>query len=171
MASSMEELQEADVLWPDAHHHDYCHRHRRHHHHRHHADQQHHAAAAAARPVRPAPSSPSSAPVRIPEMARARPTASRQLSWALSHHHRDDDDDDDDDDVDGAAFVVRRASASEAAAIVPPHVLAARRCAAERRVASSVCVGHGRTLKGRDLCAVRNAVLHMTGFLSSSDKY
>jgi hypothetical protein len=39
---------------------------------------------------------------------------------------------------------------------------------AERRVASSVCVGHGRTLKGRDLCAVRDAVLHMTGFLSTS---
>jgi hypothetical protein len=86
-------------------------------------------------------------------MGAARPT-SREDSWTRSYHGDDDD-------------------GAEEAAIVPPHVLAARRCAEDQRrvVASSVCVGHGRTLKGRDLRTVRNAVLHMTGFLSSSDKY
>ncbi|KAL6614524.1 hypothetical protein ACP70R_036794 [Stipagrostis hirtigluma subsp. patula] len=149
----MDEFQEADVLWPDAHHHHDCHRH--HHHHQTDQQQQHNAA----RPVR---LQLSSAPMRIPEMAEARPRTSRPL-WARSHDHHYYDDD------EGG---VRRASSAEAAMIVPPHVLAAaRRCAEERRVASSVCVGHGRTLKGRDLRAVRNAVLHMTGFLSSSDKY
>ncbi|XP_062208590.1 protein S40-1-like [Phragmites australis] len=152
----MEEFQEADVLWPEAHHHD-CHRHRpdSHHHgwHRHrchHTDQQPRGAAR-----------PQSAPLRIPATppAEASPITTRP-SWAHNSYDYDDDD----------GMVVRRASGAEAA-IVPPHVLAARRCAEERRVASSVCVGHGRTLKGRDLRAVRNAVLHMTGFLSSSDKY
>jgi hypothetical protein len=98
--------------------------------------------------------------VRIPATpaAEARPTT--------RSYYVDDDDD---------GMIARRVGASSgaeaAAGIVPPHVLAARRCPDEPRVASSVCVGHGRTLKGRDLRAVRNAVLHMTGFLSSSDKY
>ncbi|KAF7009548.1 hypothetical protein CFC21_024069 [Triticum aestivum] len=45
--------------------------------------------------------------------------------------------------------------------MVPPHVVAARRHARS----SSVLEGAGRTLKGRDLCRVRNAVLRQTGFL------
>ena len=150
----MEEFQEADVLWPDAAHHHDCHRHRpeaRCHDYRrrqHLAGQKPHAAAVRLQ---------SSPPVRIPAMpAEARATG--------RHDHHDDDD-----DGDGGGVVVRASSGAEAG-IVPPHVLAARRCPDERRVASSVCVGHGRTLKGRDLRAVRNAVLHMTGFLSSSDK-
>ncbi|RLN23730.1 uncharacterized protein C2845_PM07G23090 [Panicum miliaceum] len=146
----MEEFQEADVLWPDAAHHHDCHRHPQrpdahcHDYHRrqHLGGQKPHAAAVCLQ---------SSPPVRIPAMpAEARPARSY-----------DDDD----------GMVVRRASSGAEAGIVPPHVLAALRCPDERRVASSVCVGHGRTLKGRDLRAVRNAVLHMTGFLSSSDEY
>ncbi|OEL27183.1 hypothetical protein BAE44_0011801 [Dichanthelium oligosanthes] len=141
----MEEFQEADVLWPDAtHHHHACHRHL------HRDATQPHAAA------RPEHLKLQSAPVRIP-------AAMTPEAQARSYDDRDDDD----------GTVVRRASgvAEPRIGIVPPHVLAARRCADERRVASSVCVGQGRTLKGRDLRAVRNAVLHMTGFLSSSDKY
>ncbi|CAL4961417.1 unnamed protein product [Urochloa decumbens] len=140
----MEEFQEADVLWPDAAHHNTCHRHGD-------AMQPH----AVARPEHR--QNMRTAPVRIPAMP---PPEARG-------GYEDDDEDD--------GVVVRRASISGAEAgttIVPPHVLAARRrCAEERTVASSVCVGHGRTLKGRDLRAVRNAVLHMTGFLSGSDKY
>ncbi|KAJ1299134.1 hypothetical protein BS78_01G508400 [Paspalum vaginatum] len=45
--------------------------------------------------------------------------------------------------------------------MVPPHVVAARRHARS----SSVLEGAGRTLKGRDLRRVRNAVLRRTGFL------
>ncbi|KAF8657917.1 hypothetical protein HU200_059727 [Digitaria exilis] len=45
--------------------------------------------------------------------------------------------------------------------MVPPHEIVARRAAAH----SSVLEGAGRTLKGRDLRRVRNAVLRRTGFL------
>jgi hypothetical protein len=150
----MEEFQEADMLWPDvalAHNHGY-HRpadssHGRCRQHLTDQPQQPRPGAAVVHPLQ-------SSPVRIPSMPPmgARPTS--RGSWTRSY------DDDDDEEEDGA----------EEVGVVPPHVLAARRCAEERRVASSVCVGHGRTLKGRDLRAVRNAVLHMTGFLSSSDK-
>ncbi|URE16055.1 DUF584 domain containing protein [Musa troglodytarum] len=55
----------------------------------------------------------------------------------------------DDDDDDGCR--------------IPPHVIIGRRAA--DRMAFSVCVGKGRTLKGRDLSRVRNSILQMTGFL------
>ncbi|CAO1945977.1 unnamed protein product [Urochloa humidicola] len=143
----MEEFQEADVMWPDAAHpHHDCRRNR---------DAAHlHAAARPEHHLR----LQTTAPVRIPP-AMMPPEARGGY--------------DDDDEEEDYGVVTRRASSgAEAGTIVPPHVLAAaRRCAEERRVASSVCVGHGRTLKGRDLRAVRNAVLHMTGFLSGSDKY
>jgi hypothetical protein len=44
---------------------------------------------------------------------------------------------------------------------LPPHEIVARRAAAH----SSVLEGAGRTLKGRDLRRVRNAVLRRTGLL------
>ncbi|RLN39953.1 uncharacterized protein C2845_PM01G01340 [Panicum miliaceum] len=50
--------------------------------------------------------------------------------------------------------------------MVPPHVMAARRHARS----SSVLEGAGRTLKGRDLRRVRNAVLRQTGFLDLSEQ-
>lgn len=46
--------------------------------------------------------------------------------------------------------------------ITPPHVILGRRV--NGKMAFSVCTGNGRTLKGRDLCQVRNSVLRMTGF-------
>jgi hypothetical protein len=150
----MEEFQEADMLWPDvalAHNHGY-HRpadssHGRCRQHLTDQPQQPRPGAAVVHPLQ-------SSPVRIPSMPPMGPRPTSRGSWTRSYKEEEDDDD------DGA----------EEVGVVPPHVLAARRCAEERRVASSVCVGHGRTLKGRDLRAVRNAVLHMTGFLSSSDK-
>uniref|UniRef100_J3M8X9 Uncharacterized protein n=2 Tax=Oryza brachyantha TaxID=4533 RepID=J3M8X9_ORYBR len=50
-----------------------------------------------------------------------------------------------------------------------PHEVAAARAqrCSEERAAFSVCVGNGRTLKGRDLRSVRTAVLRMTGFLET----
>ncbi|KAJ1263684.1 hypothetical protein BS78_09G204900 [Paspalum vaginatum] len=65
-----------------------------------------------------------------------------------------------------------RQNDDEEAAFVPPHVVLAarRRCRdreSEGRAASSVCVGLGRTLKGRDLQSVRTAVLRMTGFIET----
>lgn len=139
------------MLWPDvalAHNHGY---------HRHHRPADSHGRCRqhlTDQPQQPRPGAAvvhplQSSPVRIPSMPPMGPRPTSRGSWTRSY-----------DDDDGA----------EEVGVVPPHVLAARRCGEERRVASSVCVGHGRTLKGRDLRAVRNAVLHMTGFLSSSDK-
>lgn len=62
-----------------------------------------------------------------------------------------DDVIDDDDDVD------KDVGEEE---MVPPHEIVAR-----SYVTFSVFEGAGRTLKGRDLCRVRNAVFQKTGFL------
>jgi hypothetical protein len=139
----MEELQEADVLWPDHHHcaddhlrcrgHGYQPPQRR----ESTQPQPHHADAVLA------PRQASSAPVGIPEI---RSTTREQDSWARRYCG-----DDDDGGADRATFVA-------------PHEMAARRRCEEER---SVCVGHGRTLKGRDLRSVRTAVLRMTGFLET----
>ncbi|KAK7282034.1 hypothetical protein RIF29_10516 [Crotalaria pallida] len=59
-------------------------------------------------------------------------------------------DEDDDEDREGM--------------VVPPHMMVERRISSEK-MAHSVCTGNGRTLKGRDMSQVRNAVLRMTGFL------
>lgn len=70
-------------------------------------------------------------------------------------HHGDggggggDEDDDGDDDGD----------------MVPPHEWVAKRLARTRISPFSVCEGVGRTLKGRELSRVRNAILTKTGFL------
>ncbi|XP_062181247.1 protein S40-1-like [Phragmites australis] len=135
--ADMERFQEADVLWPD-HSQDNGHGHR-------HPQQRRRRgrkpdgddASRGGEVRRPV----SSAPVGIPV---ARSTA--PAWWAPSY--------DGDDGGDGAAFV-------------PPHVLVAARRCSEERAASSMCEGHGRTLKGRDLRCVRTAVLRMTGFLES----
>ncbi|XP_030447773.1 protein S40-4-like [Syzygium oleosum] len=51
----------------------------------------------------------------------------------------------------------------DGAARVPPHEFLARQMA-RTRIASSVHEGIGRTLKGRDLSRVRNAIWEKTGF-------
>ncbi|KAJ8483942.1 hypothetical protein OPV22_016427 [Ensete ventricosum] len=91
-----------------------------------------------------------SSPVRIP----SRPLAVRSWTpgFAYAANCDDDDDDDSDDSEDG-----RKSD------MIPPHLIVARRVA--DKMAFSMCVGNGRTLKGRDLRQVRNSVLRMTGFL------
>lgn len=49
--------------------------------------------------------------------------------------------------------------------MLPPHEIVARRTANTPLTASSCLEGVGRTLKGRDLRRVRNAVWRQTGFL------
>ncbi|MED6219455.1 hypothetical protein PIB30_035946 [Stylosanthes scabra] len=51
--------------------------------------------------------------------------------------------------------------------LLPPHEIIARRLARTQISSFSVFEGVGRTLKGRDLSKVRNAVLTKTGFLES----
>ncbi|XP_028796751.1 transcription initiation factor TFIID subunit 11-like [Neltuma alba] len=64
----------------------------------------------------------------------------------------DDDNGEDDDEYDQR---------------LPPHEFIARRLARTQISSFSVFEGVGRTLKGRDLSKVRNAVLTKTGFLES----
>nr|KYP62776.1 hypothetical protein KK1_017327 [Cajanus cajan] len=49
--------------------------------------------------------------------------------------------------------------------MIPPHEWIARKLARSQISSFSVCEGMGRTLKGRDLSKVRNAVLTKTGFI------
>lgn len=104
----------------------------------------------------------SSAPMNIPDWSKIYRKNSRARPWvddvedgndAGNTHqiyvHDDDDDDDGGEDDD----------------IVPPHEWIARKLASSQISSFSVCEGIGRTLKGRDLSKVRNAVLTKTGFL------
>lgn len=47
---------------------------------------------------------------------------------------------------------------------MPPHELLAKEYARSQMMTFSVCEGQGRTLKGRDMSRVRNAVWRQTGF-------
>ncbi|KAK7284839.1 hypothetical protein RJT34_19592 [Clitoria ternatea] len=85
-----------------------------------------------------------SAPVKVPIL----------LSKGVSKRRNDEDDFacvDEDDDNDEE--------------MLPPHELVARGSGVSPKTTFSVLEGVGRTLKGRDLRQVRNAVLRQTGFL------
>ncbi|KAL8152798.1 hypothetical protein V2J09_010558 [Rumex salicifolius] len=90
----------------------------------------------------PAISAPASLPVNIPDWSKILGAGEDQ-----------------DDDVDGS-------DDDEFEDRVPPHVYAARQLARRSGmvVAFSVQEGVGRTLKGRDLRRVRNAIWKQTGF-------
>ncbi|GJN27693.1 hypothetical protein PR202_gb15735 [Eleusine coracana subsp. coracana] len=88
-----------------------------------------------------------SAPVKVP----VRPPPRKPAAGRWSEF-----DDDDDDEF-------RRSDA----AMLPPHEMVARASASGTGPAApfSMLEGAGRTLKGRDLRRVRDAVLRQTGFL------
>ncbi|KAK0577802.1 hypothetical protein LWI29_000378 [Acer saccharum] len=109
----------------------------------------------------------SSAPVNIPDWSKIYGnnyknanflgSSSRNGSWVVGHDHQnhghchgDGDGDDDDNNEDD---------------MVPPHEWLAKKLARSQISSFSVCEGIGRTLKGRDLSKVRNAILTKTGFL------
>ncbi|KAK4286335.1 hypothetical protein QN277_002903 [Acacia crassicarpa] len=87
---------------------------------------------------------PQSAPVNVPVLSPAMMMARRR--------RRDFDEDVDDEGDEGQEML-------------PPHEAVARNSAQSPMLASSVLEGAGRTLKGRDLRQVRNAVWRQTGFL------
>ncbi|XP_059669602.1 protein S40-1-like [Cornus florida] len=111
-----------------------------------------------------------SAPVHIPDWSKIygannSKKASKDAPWHDDDNHDHDDDDgnvikdswesgDDDDDDDGYD-----------GNMMPPHEWIAKKLARSQISSFSVCEGAGRTLKGRDLSRVRNAVLTKTGFL------
>lgn len=90
-----------------------------------------------------APQHRSSAPVDIPEILKKKKKKQRTTKRNLW----DDANSGDDDEV------------------VPPHEYLARRLASTQIASFSMCEGVGRTLKGRDLSNLRNAILTKTGFL------
>ncbi|PIN08581.1 hypothetical protein CDL12_18851 [Handroanthus impetiginosus] len=111
----------------------------------------------------------SSAPVNIPDWSKILKKRPKKNLWddACDAYNDDDDggrkydhvkidddvggDDDGDDDDDDD--------------ILPPHEYLARRLASTQIASFSMCEGVGRTLKGRDLSNLRNAILTKTGFL------
>ncbi|XP_021278718.1 uncharacterized protein LOC110412503 [Herrania umbratica] len=91
---------------------------------------------------------PSSLPVNIPDWSKI-----------LREEYRDNRrrSESDDDDVEGDEW-------SEGGVRIPPHEFLAKQMARTRIASFSVHEGIGRTLKGRDLRRVRNAIFEKTGF-------
>ncbi|OWM73641.1 uncharacterized protein LOC116201434 [Punica granatum] len=87
-----------------------------------------------------------SAPVNVPVMPRSAIAQRRHIEFDQAE-----------DDVDGAE--------DEDGQMLPPHEIVARSLAKSQILSCSVLEGAGRTLKGRDLRQVRNAVFRQTGFL------
>ncbi|XP_028788607.1 uncharacterized protein LOC114744608 isoform X2 [Neltuma alba] len=90
---------------------------------------------------------PQSAPVNVPVMSPA-------MMMARSRRREFDEDFDDEGD--------------ESEEMLPPHQAVARNSAQSPMLASSVLEGAGRTLKGRDLRQVRNAVWRQTEAFGSA---
>lgn len=84
----------------------------------------------------------SSLPVNVPEWSKI-------LKQDYGEDRRRDSDDEDGDDGGDR---------------IPPHEFLARQLARTRIASYSVHEGIGRTLKGRDLSRVRNAIWEKTGF-------
>lgn len=99
-----------------------------------------------------------SAPVNIPDWSKI---YGKKLSNKTTNKSHDGDDENDDfrrknwesDEDDGDDNMI------------PPHEWIAKKLATSQISSFSVCEGAGRTLKGRDLKRVRNAILRKTGFL------
>ncbi|XP_062170513.1 protein S40-7 [Alnus glutinosa] len=102
-----------------------------------------------------------SAPVNIQNWSQISGEKSKMASKNSSWLDHDDDDDtglvNDGGDSDEDEYNYK----------LPPHEVVARRLARSQISSFSVLEGAGRTLKGRDLSKVRNAILTKTGFLES----
>ncbi|CAJ1941348.1 unnamed protein product [Sphenostylis stenocarpa] len=101
----------------------------------------------------------SSAPMDIPDWSKiygkkgVEEEGVRSKKFDCGYGYLDDYGDDDDDGDDGEDDMI------------PPHQWIARKLARSQISSFSVCEGIGRTLKGRDLSRVRNAILTKTGFI------
>ncbi|KAL8205614.1 hypothetical protein R6Q57_009165 [Mikania cordata] len=110
-----------------------------------------------------------SAPVNIPDWSKIYGKSKRSsqkpafLDYGyddeVHHNGMDSWDSDDDDNDDDDAYHHGDGN------MMPPHEWIAQKLARNQISSFSVCEGAGRTLKGRDLSRVRNAVLTKTGFL------
>ncbi|KAL6204837.1 hypothetical protein ACLB2K_022104 [Fragaria x ananassa] len=89
--------------------------------------------------------------------AASLPVGIPDWSKILRDEYRENRRSDEDDDVDEDEW-------SAGSVRVPPHEFLARQMARTRIASFSVHEGVGRTLKGRDLSRVRNAIWEKTGF-------
>ncbi|OIW13391.1 hypothetical protein TanjilG_16500 [Lupinus angustifolius] len=121
-----------------------------------------------------------SAPVNIPDWSKIyrnkkQNNTSNNVSrfdhdYDFYHSFGDEEDADADSDGDGVVNYGGEDSDDEEEEFdpkLPPHEFIARRLARSQISSFSVFEGVGRTLKGRDLSKMRNAVLSKTGFLES----
>lgn len=106
-----------------------------------------------------------SAPVNIPDWSQISGRKSKKAYENDSWLHDDDDDDNDGVVNEGEDSDDEDDNIEEDNFKLPPHEIIARRLARSHISSFSVFEGVGRTLKGRDLSKVRNAVLTKTGFL------
>lgn len=96
---------------------------------------------------------PTSSPVKIPECPKSSNTKkSRRVSCITD---------------DGSSAYCGNVEEEDdyGDGMVPPHEYIARRSARNQIASFSMMEGVGRTLKGRDLSKLRNAILTKTGFL------
>ncbi|PIN09630.1 hypothetical protein CDL12_17786 [Handroanthus impetiginosus] len=104
----------------------------------------------------------SSAPVDVPDWSKILKKRSKKNLWDDACDSHDNDDDDDDEVENGHHDDVDDDDDDE---MVPPHEYLARRLASTQISSFSMFEGVGRTLKGRDLSRLRNAILTKTGFI------
>ncbi|XVE79758.1 hypothetical protein DITRI_Ditri14bG0082300 [Diplodiscus trichospermus] len=91
---------------------------------------------------------PASLPVNIPDWSKI---LREEYKDSRRRSERGDDDVEEDDWLEGGVRI-------------PPHEFLAKQMARTRIASFSVHEGIGRTLKGRDLRSVRNAIFEKTGF-------
>lgn len=125
-----------------------------------------------------------SAPVHIPDWSKIYKNNNNKMKnnhnnkahnrWVSRVEDYDDDSVDDDEDNEGDINGEEDEDEDEEEddddvcdVKLPPHEIISRRLARNQISSFSVFEGVGRTLKGRDLSKVRNAVLTKTGFLES----
>lgn len=114
-----------------------------------------------------------SAPVNIPDWNKIYgKKASNYTTWIDHDHHNNEDDRVGSDNNDGVIMntiwdseVEDEDDNDNDGNMIPPHEWIARKLARSQISSFSVYEGVGRTLKGRDLSNVRNAILTKTGFL------
>ncbi|XP_031131289.1 uncharacterized protein LOC116032726 [Ipomoea triloba] len=93
----------------------------------------------------------SSAPVSVPDWSKIYCRKNNGSNMKGDNNSEGGEGGDEEDDDDNG--------------VVPPHEYIARRLARTQIASFSMCEGVGRTLKGRDLSKLRNAILTKTGFL------
>lgn len=110
-----------------------------------------------------------SAPLNIPDWSKIYGTNSKSTS--KNPYDSDSDGDGNNNDDFRRSSWESEDEYEEEGGVIPPHEWIAKKLARSQISSFSVCEGAGRTLKGRDLSRVRNAVLTKTGFLESKSNY